>query len=104
MPVSVGIVGAAGRGKSFITPLVANGAEICAICDPNIEGIRHLSGVDDGVPRFSDFDEMLEKSSLDAVVVATPQHIHVRQVIPALKRGLHVLRSNRLSIFPVFRL
>jgi predicted dehydrogenase len=34
---------------------------------------------------------MLERSSLDAVIIATPMQFHASQVIAALERGLHVL-------------
>jgi predicted dehydrogenase/RimJ/RimL family protein N-acetyltransferase len=42
--------------------------------------------------RYTDYGEMLDRSKhLDAVVIGTPQHLHVEQSVAALERGLHVL-------------
>jgi predicted dehydrogenase len=40
---------------------------------------------------YTDYAQMLDRSDLDAVVLGTPQHLHVQQALPALERGLHVL-------------
>ena len=89
--VNVGIVGAVGRGRSFAVPFGANGARIHAVCDIQAdkldEAARNL-GAEESYERY---EEMLEESSLDAVVIGTPMPLHVPQAIPALKKGLHVL-------------
>jgi predicted dehydrogenase len=41
--------------------------------------------------KYSDYDQMLQTSELDAVIVGTPMHFHVEQSIKALKRDIHVL-------------
>ena len=58
--------------------------------------LRHLEDVLDvlgrytGVPTWRDFDEMLDKAGLDAVIIATPSGLHGPMVRKALERGLHV--------------
>lgn len=43
-----------------------------------------------GLKCYDDFDRMLEREPLDAVVIATPSKLHARMVEAALERGVHV--------------
>jgi len=87
----VGIAGAAGRGASFFAPLAAVGARVHAVCDTRVEALDEAAARAGASEKYSDFAEMLERSDLDAVVIATPMHLHATQSIAALRRGLHVL-------------
>lgn len=42
------------------------------------------------VPIYRDFDEMLDKEKLDAIVIATPSRLHATMVEKALDKGMHV--------------
>jgi predicted dehydrogenase/GNAT superfamily N-acetyltransferase len=89
--ISVGLVGAVGRGGTFRTAFELNGARIHAVCDVNEDALdecMHRMGAGE---KYTDYDEMLEKSRLDAVVIGTPMQFHVPQSIAALEHGLHVL-------------
>lgn len=50
------------------------------------------------VKTFADFEEMLASGGLEAVVVATPTHLHKPMVIAALKAGLHVLVEKPIAV------
>ena len=43
-----------------------------------------------GLRCYADYDRLLEKEQLDAVVIATPSKLHAPMVQKALERGLHV--------------
>lgn len=88
-PVRVGLVGAAGRGGTFRAAFEYSGARITAICDLRAEALNEWP--DRTTERYTDFETMLDRARLDAVVIGTPQHLHARQAIAALQRGLHVL-------------
>ena len=87
-----GIVGACGRGKSFKAGCDAVGnVEIRAVCDIN-EAELPAAGERLGASRqFTDYETMLDRVELDAVILGTPMPLHVPQAIEALRRGLHVL-------------
>lgn len=64
----------------------------------------HLAGVCDedpvvltkawarwGVPVYDDWRTMLETAKADAVVIATPSHLHYEMVLLALRLGFHVI-------------
>ncbi len=90
--IRFGVVGAARRGSGFVGSLMANpAAELAALCDLQEEVIRERSA-ELGVEHvFTDAESMLDSGKIDAVVVATPMHLHVPQSIMALERDVHVL-------------
>ncbi len=89
--LNVGIVGAAGRGASFREALAANGARIRAVCDVRAETLDQCAARLGAEEQYADYERMLERADLDAVVIGTPMQFHVPQSIAALQGGLHVL-------------
>jgi predicted dehydrogenase/GNAT superfamily N-acetyltransferase len=87
----VGLVGAAGRGGTFRSALKANGARIHAVCDVREDKLDECARRFAAPEQYVDYEEMLARSDLDAVVIGTPMPLHVPQSIAALQRGLHVL-------------
>jgi len=90
--LNLGIVGACGRGGSFRGACkAADNVRVHAICDTNVDGLEEAAerlGADE---QYSDYETMLERSELDAVIIGTPMPHHTPQSILALKRGLHVI-------------
>lgn len=95
MPVlqklNVGLVGVGGRGGHFGPALAAAGARIHAVCDTRPDALENRREKLGAAEAYTDYAAMLDRSELDAVVIGTPQHLHARQAILALTRGLHVL-------------
>ena len=85
-----GIVGIGGRPKAFLSAFEKSGkARLTAVCDINREVMdENTKGLD--VEKYTDYEEMLDKADLDAVIVGTPIQLHVSQSIAALKRNIHV--------------
>lgn len=88
----VGVCGGYGRGRMLAEVLQRNPAvHVRALCDIDRDGLLAANqslGVDE---LYFDYNQMLDQSRLDAVVIATPMNLHVPQSIAALQRGLHVL-------------
>ena len=90
--LNVGIVGAAGRGSGFKIACEASGIlKIHAVCDINREKLEEARINLGALEKYVDYDEMLEKSDIQAVILGTPMNFHVPQAIAALKKGIHVL-------------
>lgn len=51
-----------------------------------------------GVRVYHDYDEMLAKEDLQAIVVASATAVHARQTLSAIEKGYHVLCEKPLSI------
>jgi predicted dehydrogenase len=75
---------------------------ITAVCDVDpdaLERIGDLTGVAES-GRFRQYDDLLERTSPDAVFIATPMHLHVPQSIQALDQGVHVLSEVTAAVTP----
>lgn len=67
--------------------------DITAICEPNPERrerVKTVPGLEHAVI-FDDYDEMLDRANIEAVLVGSPMPFHTEQAIGALQRGIHVL-------------
>lgn len=90
--IRFGIIGAAGRGNSFVRSLQANPAtRVAALCDVREEEVR-ARGQELGVDLvFTEAEALFDSGDVDAVVIGTPMHFHASQAIMALQRDIHVL-------------
>lgn len=90
--IRIGIVGASGRGSSFKRAFeLLPAARVEAVCDMNPAGLDAVASDLGAAQAYTDYGQMLDRSALDAVIVATPMPLHVEQSIAALQRDLHVL-------------
>ena len=93
-PIKYAVVGT-GRGKTFMHPGPELGMKLMAICDRNEKKLAicksKYDNEDKSVELFTDYDEMLEKADIDAVVLANYFHEHADFAIKALRAGKHVL-------------
>src|SRR5262245_54362250 len=97
--LSVGLVGAGDRGQHLLKIFFDLGAEtradITAVCDlwkrnreRGAEQVKKATGRE---PRqFAHLEDLLAAKDLDAVILATPDHAHARQLILCLQAGKHV--------------
>lgn len=90
--MNVAIVGACGRGAGFKSACDAlDIVNVHAVCDVNAQDLPRAAELLGAKESYTDFQEMLDKSDLDAVIIGTPMHFHVPQAVAALEKGLHVL-------------
>jgi predicted dehydrogenase len=83
--VVVGLIGCGGRAQRFLEY-----ADF--VCDPDTERLADtakLAGIDSS-RAVTDMRRLLDDSSIDAVVIATPDHWHAPAAILALDAGKHV--------------
>jgi predicted dehydrogenase len=89
--LNIGIVGVGGRPAAFLRAIeISDKARLAAVCDLNRDAAEVAVKDIDNVEIYTDYEEMLEKAKLDAVVIGTPIPLHVQQSIAALKRNIHV--------------
>lgn len=119
--VNVALVGAGGQGRSNVRELLKlDDVRIVAIADPaesfNLDAF-YYKGIAGRLPvkemiekhyqqkdpafrckDYVDFREMLDKEkSIDAVVVATPDHLHAYVSVVAMRAGKHVYCEKPLT-------
>lgn len=97
--LNVGIVGAAGRGASFRAAFEAQEvAKIHAVCDIREEELDGAAERLGATEKYQDYETMLQKSELDAVVIGTPMPYHASQAIAALSENIHVLSEVTAAV------
>ncbi|NLG27605.1 MAG: Gfo/Idh/MocA family oxidoreductase [Chloroflexi bacterium] len=88
----IGVVGAGGRGGSLAAALgLLPDLRVRAVCDANADALPEAAQRYGAAEASDDYAEMLSRSDLDAVVIATPMPLHAPQAIAALRLDLHVL-------------
>jgi scyllo-inositol 2-dehydrogenase (NADP+) len=70
---------------------------IAAAMDPDGER-RAQAGEEFGCAVFDDYDAMLGADGVDAVIVASPSHLHVEHTLAALEAGKHVIVEKPFAL------
>jgi predicted dehydrogenase len=108
--VSVGFIGVGWKGLqgcfgSLVQSFLANPVcQAIAVCDVNRESAADGKRTIDKAYRnqdcatYADFRELLQRTDLDAVVIATPDHWHAVQTIWACRLGKDVYCEKPLSL------
>ena len=102
----VGLIGAGNRAKWLTRALSreSHRAELVAVCDCYLPQIDVLAADNKKNPRagaawtrYQDYEQMFEQEELDAVMIATPDHVRVRAAIIACVKGLDIYAEKPLS-------
>lgn len=71
--------------------------DLVGVCDSS-SYVLSVLGKYTGVQTYDDFDAMLDKVDLDAIVIATPSSSHASMVRKALERDLHVFCEKPFTL------
>jgi predicted dehydrogenase len=97
--IRVGVLGVGAVAQLSHLPALKkmSGVEIAAVCDRDDEKAARVAQRY-GIPHVSaTLDEILRDETIDAVVVATPNHLHAPMSIAALEAGKHVLCERPMA-------
>ena len=87
--LNIGVVGAGGKGSSDTDHCSTE--NIVALCDVDTDTLASRKQRYPSANTYQDWRVMLEKEkSLDAVIVATPDHMHAMVAAEAMRLGKHV--------------
>jgi len=92
-------VGVGGQGHGDLSHFDGLGQDIVALCDVDWERAASSFNKFPKATQYKDFRVMLEKEdkNIDAVVVATPDHMHAPVSLMAMKMGKHVYCEKPLT-------
>ena len=97
--IALGVIGVGGRGTFVMgvfqkDPAVRVGA-ICDVYEPNLE-----KALKPGMKAYRNYKDLLADRSIQAVLIATPEHWHHRMVLDALAAGKDVYVEKPLCQTP----
>ncbi len=93
--LNLGIIGVAHQGQYDMTNVA--GENIVALCDVDDTYLAAAKQKFPGATTYNDFRHLLDRSDIDAVVIATPDHTHAVAAAAALRSGRHVYCEKPLT-------
>src|SRR6266576_3612822 len=96
--LNIAAIGINGKGASDTEHCAAAGENIVALCDVDEQRSAEIRKKYPDAKYYSDFRKMFEQEkSIDAVIVATPDHLHATIAAMAMKMGKHVYCQKPLT-------
>ena len=92
----MGVIGAGLIGRRHIATLAASpDAELCGVADtlPRDE----IAGLPPAVPAFTSHRALLDEAKPDAVVIATPNRLHVPMGVDCARAGVHMIVEKPIA-------
>jgi predicted dehydrogenase len=103
--VVMGAIGVGARGTSVLRDfLKQSDAHLIAMCDVNADNLAraiHLANERNGnkdCRGYGDFQELLDRSDIDAVLIAPPHHWHVPIAVAAAKAGKDMYMEKPMAL------
>jgi len=92
-PIRIGLIGAGAIVQVAHLPVLKKlkSVEVAAICDVDLPKARALAERFQIKDVFDDIEDLLDHEQIDAILVATPNHLHEPHVLAGLAAGCHVL-------------
>ena len=98
--IRIGFIGVGGQGNSNLGALIKNAVAVCDVDRTHLRSTRERVEKANGRPcaAFSDYRKLLEDKSIDAVLIATPDHWHTLPAIDACEAGRDVYCEKPLTL------
>src|SRR5688572_3641152 len=96
--IRLGIIGPGGRGMQLVRDaLSCPGTEMVAFADIYKRRHEDFMTVVPAAKGHWDYRYLLEDKSIDAVLIATPQHLHCEHFVASLDAGKHVYQEKTMA-------
>ena len=96
--IRIGIIGVGDRGTQLAREVTAcPGTELSAFADIYTRRLEDAAKLAPAARTYSDYRQLLDDPALDAVLIATPQHLHAEPFIAAMDAGKHVYIEKAMA-------
>jgi xylose dehydrogenase (NAD/NADP) len=99
-PLRWGIIGCGQIAHDRVLPALdlAKNCEVVALFDPDRERIDRALLKAPGASTYDAIDGILSDANVEAVYIATPNHLHAEQTIAAAEAGKHILVEKPMAL------
>ncbi|MFC4777015.1 Gfo/Idh/MocA family protein [Paenibacillus sp. GCM10023252] len=97
--IKIGLIGLGAIGAGTYIPILkdAAGVEVVGVCDEVKEKAdTHAAAL--GTTAYYHYNELLDGSGLEAVIIGVPHYDHPAMAIEAFERGIHVLCEKPVAV------
>jgi predicted dehydrogenase len=96
--VRVGMIGVGARGQELLKQVLeVQDAELVAIADIYTRRCEEAKRLASGIVTLNDHRRLLDRSDIDAVIVASPLHIHARHFLDTLAAGKDLYAEKTMT-------
>src|ERR1035441_1885379 len=96
--IRIGIIGIGARGTEIARQAIAcPGVEFVAFADVYTKRLEEAKRLAPDAATYLDHRRLLDDKSIDAVLIATPQHLHCEHFTNALAAGKHVYQEKTMA-------
>ncbi|HVX65515.1 MAG TPA: Gfo/Idh/MocA family oxidoreductase [Bryobacteraceae bacterium] len=99
--VRVAFIGLGNRGAYLLQHMKnVPGVKIVALCDINPDTLAKAAAATPGASTATDYRQLLDRTDIDAVVIATPVDTHRDLAVAALDSAKHVYSEKPMALTP----
>ncbi len=96
--VRVGMIGVGGRGQDLLHEILeVPNAQVVAIADVYTRRWDEAKKIAPGIETVGDYRRLLDRKDIDAVIVASPLHIHARHFLDTLAAGKDLYSEKTMT-------
>lgn len=96
--IRLGIIGAGARGIEIVKEAMGcPNTEFIAFADIYTRRLEEARAVAPQAKTYLDHRHLLENKDVDAVLIATPQHLHCEHFVAAIEAGKHVYQEKTMA-------
>ncbi len=96
--IRLGIIGPGARGQEIMREAInCPNTEFVGAADVYTRRLEEVKAIAPGIKTYLDYRYLLDDKSVDAVLIATPQHLHCEHFTAALAAGKHVYQEKTMA-------
>ncbi len=99
--IPTAVIGTGGRGTQDMRAALVHG-KVVALCDTKADRLANAAAIArrDAPQTYADYRRVLDRKDVEAVIIATPPHLHAEMAVAALEAGKHVYCEKPVAITP----
>ena len=99
--IRFGLIGGGSRGKEILRAAIrCPDVEAAAVADIYTRRLDEVKAIVPGIATFKDYRALLDDKTIDAVLIATPQHLHAIHFVAAIQAGKDVYQEKTMAFNP----